>query len=87
MFCDCLGSQWTEACLLRAWLSNIIRAPYAPEVTSTLQEPDAHEHWQLKSEIRKVKSEMHWALECEWFAKVREARVSPVPKEIRHTRN
>ena len=87
VFCDCLGSQWTEACLLRAWLSNIVWAPYAPEVTSTLQEPDTHEHWQLKSEIRAVKSELHWALETEWFAQVRAARVTPVAKEIKHTRN
>ena len=36
VFADCLGAQWTEKVLLRAWLSNLIWAPYAPEVTSTL---------------------------------------------------
>ena len=64
---DCLASQWTEAVLLRAWLRNIMWVPYAPEVTSTLQEPDTHEHSQLKALIRQVKSELHWALESEWY--------------------
>ena len=59
VFCDCLGAQWTERVLLRAWMSNILWAPYAPEVTSTLQEPNTHEHWQLKTEMREVKSELH----------------------------
>ena len=71
VFCDCLGSQWTERVLLRAWLENILWAPYAPEVTSTLQEPDTHEHSQMKSEVREVKSELHWALEAEWWSKVK----------------
>ena len=44
----------------------------APDVTSFLQEPDTHEHSQLKAEIREVKSEMHWALEQEWVQKVKE---------------
>ena len=68
VFADCLGSQWTEKVLLRAWLRGIIWAPYAPEVTSTLQEPDTHEHSQLKALIREVKSELHWAMESERYA-------------------
>ncbi len=32
VFADCLASQWTEAVLLRAWLLQLIWAPYAPEV-------------------------------------------------------
>ena len=47
--CDCLGAQWTEQCLLTSWLKQVIWAPYAPGVTSTLQEPDSHEHAQLKA--------------------------------------
>ena len=35
-FGDCLGSQWTEAACLRAWLSQVVLAPYAPDVTSFL---------------------------------------------------
>ena len=49
VFADCLGAQWTEAVLLRAWLENIIWAPYAPEVTSALHECGTHEHSQFKS--------------------------------------
>ena len=65
VFADCLAAQWTQASLLRAWLEGIIWAPYAPDVTSWLQEPDTHEHSQLKAIIRQVKSELHWALESE----------------------
>ena len=65
-FADCLSSQWTEAICLKAWLENVVWVPYAPDVTSFLQEPDTHEHSQLKAEIREVKSELHWALESEW---------------------
>ena len=67
VFADCLASQWTSGVLLRAWLEGIIWAPYAPEVTSWLQEPDTHEHSQLKSLIRAVKSELHFALEHEYL--------------------
>jgi hypothetical protein len=38
----------------------------APDVTSFLQEPDTHEHSQMKGLIRGVKSELHFALETEW---------------------
>ena len=66
-FGDCLASQWSEAVCLRAWLSGVVWAPDAPDVTSWLQEADTHEHSQLKSEIRQVKGEMHRALESEWL--------------------
>ena len=68
-FADCLASQSAEAACLRAWLCNIIWAPYAPDVTSFLQEPDTHEHSQIKAAIRACKAELHWALETEWQAK------------------
>ena len=67
VFADCLASQWTQAVLLKAWLEGILWAPYAPEVTSWLQEPDTHEHAPLKAMIRAVKQEVHWALEQEWL--------------------
>eukprot|EP00972_Heterocapsa_arctica_P045031 6645349-Heterocapsa_arctica.AAC.1 len=38
----------------------------APDVTSFMQEPDTHEHSQLKAIIREVKEELHMALENEW---------------------
>ena len=56
VFADCLSSQWTEAVCLRAWMENVIWAPYAPDVTSFLQEPDTHEHSQLKAKIRESPS-------------------------------
>ena len=71
VFADCLSSQWTEAVTLRAWLQNVVYAPMAPDVTSFLQEPDTHEHSQLKATIREVKAEMHWQLEQEWLQKVK----------------
>ena len=73
--------------LLRAWLENIIWAPYAPEVTSTLQECGTHEHSQLKADVREVKSELHWALEMEWWSEVQrmaeQARQGAEVKEVK----
>ena len=46
---DCLSNQWTPSVMLKAWLKNCIYLPYAPDVTSFLQEPDTHEHHTLKS--------------------------------------
>ena len=66
VYADCLSSQWTASVLMRAWLENMIWAPYAPEVTSWLQEPDTHEHSQLKALIREVKAELHFSLEHEY---------------------
>ena len=71
MFADCLGSQWTETVMLRAWMQDLVYAPLAPDVTSFLQEPDTHEHAQLKAAIREVKSEIHWAVEQDWLQKVK----------------
>ena len=71
VFADCLSAQWTEGVTLRAWLKNVVYAPMAPDVTSFLQEPDTHEHSQLKAAIREVKGEIHWAVEQEWLQKVK----------------
>jgi hypothetical protein len=65
-FADCLSSQWSPSVTLRAWLKGVIWAPMAPDVTSFLQEPDTHEHSQMKAMIRAVKAETHFALETEW---------------------
>ena len=70
VFADCLSSQWTPAVCLKAWLRGIIWAPMAPDVTSYLQEPDTHEHNQLKAILRRVKVELHLALELEYKNKV-----------------
>ena len=43
----------------------MILVPYAPDSTSFLQEPDTHEHAQLKATIRQLKSELHFDLERE----------------------
>eukprot|EP00959_Pyramimonas_sp_CCMP1952_P420761 8813770-Pyramimonas_sp.AAC.1 len=43
----------------------------APDATSFLQEPDAHEHSQLMAAIRKVKSEIDWAVGQDWLQKVK----------------
>jgi hypothetical protein len=62
---DCLGAQWSEPVLLEAWSRGLIWCPLAPDTTSYLQEPDTHEHSQLKSIIREVKAELHFQLEQE----------------------
>ena len=49
--------------------------------------PDTHEHAQLKAEIREVKSELHWALETEWWSRVRDARTIGATKEIKYPSN
>ena len=41
----------------------------APDVTSFLQEPDTHEHSQLKSILRQCKIDLQLALELEWKRK------------------
>ena len=38
---------------------------YAPNLTSFLQEPDTHEHSQIKADIRACKGELHWALKAD----------------------
>ena len=69
---DCLSAQWSEPVLLQAWLSQVVWAPLAPDVTSFLAEPDTHEHAQLKAEIRLAKSEVHRAFEHAWANKKHE---------------
>ena len=68
-FGDCLARHWADGACLKAWLENVIWAPYAPDVTSFLQEPDTHVHAQIKADIRSCKGELHWALETEWLAR------------------
>ena len=63
---DCLAAQWSEPVLLQAWLKNLLWCSLAPGVKSYLQEPDTHEHSQLKSIIREVKGELHFQLEQEF---------------------
>ena len=71
---DCLAAQWSEPVLLQAWLKNLLWCPLAPDVTSYLQEPDTHEHSQLKSIIREVKGELHFQLEQECKNKSKEQK-------------
>jgi hypothetical protein len=61
--CDSLGTCWSECAMLRAWRYNILVFPYAPGVTSFLQETDTHEHFQERSCYREVSRELHFALE------------------------
>ena len=61
-----MAAQWSEPVLLQALLKNLIGCPLAPDVTSYLQEPDTHEHSQLKSMIREVLGELHFQLEQEY---------------------
>ena len=63
---DCLASQWTSAVLLKAWSESLIWCPLAPDSTSYLQEPDTHEHSQLKAIVREEKGKMHFQLEAEF---------------------
>ena len=65
---DCLASQWSKPCLVKAWDEGILWCPLAPDVTSYLQEPDTHEHSQLKAIIREKKTELHFALEQQFLS-------------------
>ena len=69
---DCLAAQWSEPVLLEAWLRNVIWCPLAPDTTSYLQEPDTHEHSQLKACLREVKADLHFQLEQESKNKAKE---------------
>ena len=61
--------------MLAHWASQQVLVPYAPDVTSFLQEPDTHEHAQLKALIKEVKSEMRFDLEAEAKNQGRHAEV------------
>ena len=65
IFCDCLGARWSEQSLLEHYENLQIMVPYAPGSTAFLQEPDTHEHAQLKATIRECKAELHFNLEQE----------------------
>jgi len=62
---DCLQARWSQASLLAHWSNQLVLVPYAPDSTSFLQEPDTHEHAQLKATIKQLKSELHFDLEAE----------------------
>ena len=62
---DCLQARWSEQSLLAHWMHQQILVPYAPDSTSYLQEPDTHEHAQLKAIIKEVKAETRFDLEAE----------------------
>ena len=44
VFCDSLGSRWSEPSTLRHWMNQQMLIPYAPDCTSFLHVPDTHEH-------------------------------------------
>ena len=77
---DCLAAQWSEACLLRAWCENILWCPLSPDVTSYLQEPDTHEHSQLKSIIREIKGEIHFTMEQAFLSECKNPHAIYEPK-------
>jgi len=62
---DCLTSRWSPASLLGFWSNQVILVPYAPDSGAFLQEPDTHEHAQLKADIRYCKVQMQFDLEAE----------------------
>ena len=49
VFCDALGSRWGEASVLEHWARNLFMTPYVQGTTTWLQEPDTHEHAQIKT--------------------------------------
>ena len=55
-----------EPVLPPGWRKNLIGAPLPPDATSYFQEPDTHEHSQLKAEYREAKANLHFALEQEY---------------------
>ena len=62
---DCLLSRWSQHSLLAFWSNQIMLVPYAPEAGTLMQEPDTHEHGQMKADIRHVKGEIQFDLESE----------------------
>lgn len=88
VICDCLGARWSSHSLLAHWGNQQILGAYAPGSTSTLQEPDTHEHAQLKAEIRHVKAELHFDLEQECVQKNKDRHKLPWgPAEFIHILN
>ena len=58
IFCDALGSRWSEPSTLRHWSNQQILIPYASAVTPFLSQPDTHFHRHLKSQYKKVKGKL-----------------------------
>ena len=65
VLCDCLGARWSKQSVFAHWSNEQIQVPYAPGATSFLQEPDTHQHAQIKAFIRELKSRMHFDMEME----------------------
>jgi len=63
VFADCLCSRWSTISCVSHWANQQMLIPYAPDVTSFLQEPDTHEHSQIKAGIRREKAAEHFELE------------------------
>ena len=49
IYCDCLGARWSEQSLLEHFANQQVLLPHAPGSTAFMQEPDTHEHAQLKA--------------------------------------
>ena len=62
---DCLSSQWSPAVCFQAWSNQQMMVPLSPDSTSYLQEPDTHEHFPLKAELRESKAQLHHSVEAE----------------------
>ena len=84
VFCDSLGSRWSEPSTLRHWSNQQMLISYAPGVTSFLQEPDTHEHRQCKSQYKKVKGELQHDFEHEAKAQGKEPPRTWGPWEFMH---
>ena len=63
--CDCLGSRWGQHSMLAHFQNQALMVPLAPGSTAFMQEPDTHEHAQIKYFIKQVKAEHHFDIEHE----------------------
>ena len=84
---DCLLSRWSKPALLAFWSCQVIIIPYAPDSGTFLQEPDTHEHAEMKKAIRFVKEETQFDLEQEkkqQQPKAHDPRVKSGPRDYLH---
>ena len=58
VFADALSARWGAPSVLEHWSRNLFLTPYAPGSTYGLQEPDTHQHSQLRAELREKKAEL-----------------------------
>ena len=67
------------------WSNQLVLVPYAPDSGAFLQEPDTHEHAQIKADIRYVKNETQFDLEQEATQKnKKESKVKFGPRDCLH---